>query len=228
VKTKMVELVKALGEMGVWVRLHYVYPYPHVDDVIPLMAEGKLLPYLDVPFQHASPRILKLMKRPANAENTLARIKAWRAICPDITIRSTFIAGFPGETDAEFEELLDWLEAADLDRVGCFKYSPVEGAVANSLGTPVPDDVMDERYDAFMERASELSAARLATKVGQTLDVLVDRVEGGQAEARTAGDAPEIDGLVHVKDAKGLKAGEFARVTVTAAGTYDLEARPAT
>jgi len=186
-----------------------------------------VLPYLDIPFQHASPTVLKRMKRPAHAEDTLSRIQAWRRQVPGLTLRSSFIVGFPGETDSEFEQLLDWLEAADLDRVGCFKYSPVEGAVANSLGTPVPDDVMDERYDAFMERAGELSAARLATKVGQTLDVLVDRVEGGQAEARTAGDAPEIDGLVHVKDARGLKAGEFARVTVTAAGTYDLEARPA-
>ena len=226
-ETRFIDLARALGTLGVWVRLHYVYPYPHVDAVMPLMAEGRVLPYLDIPFQHASPTVLKRMKRPAHAEDTLSRIQAWRRQVPGLTLRSSFIVGFPGETDSEFEQLLDWLEAADLDRVGCFKYSPVEGAVANSLGTPVPDDVMDERYDAFMERAGELSAARLATKVGQTLDVLVDRVEGGQAEARTAGDAPEIDGLVHVKDARGLKAGEFARVTVTAAGTYDLEARPA-
>jgi len=227
-ETRFLDLARALGSLGVWVRLHYVYPYPHVDGVMPLMAEGRVLPYLDIPFQHASPTVLKRMKRPAHAEDTLARIQAWRRQVPGLTLRSSFIVGFPGETDAEFEELLDWLEAADLDRVGCFKYSPVEGAVANSLGAPVPDDVMDERYEAFMERAGELSAARLAKKVGQTLDVLVDRIDGGQAEARTAGDAPEIDGLVHVKDAKGLKAGEFARVTVTAAGTYDLEARPAT
>jgi ribosomal protein S12 methylthiotransferase len=225
-ETRFIDLARALGTLGVWVRLHYVYPYPHVDAVMPLMAEGKVLPYLDIPFQHASPTVLKRMRRPAHAEDTLARIHAWRRQVPGLTLRSSFIIGFPGETDAEFEELLDWLEAADLDRVGCFKYSPVEGATANALGTPVPDEVMDERYEAFMERASELSAARLATKVGQTLDVLVDRVEGDRAEARTAGDAPEIDGLVHVQDARGLKAGEFARVTVTAADTYDLQARP--
>ena len=227
-ETRFVDLARALGSLGVWVRLHYVYPYPHVDAVMPLMAEGRVLPYLDIPFQHASPTVLKRMKRPAHAEDTLARIQAWRRQVPGLTLRSSFIVGFPGETDAEFEQLLDWLEEANLDRVGCFRYSPVEGAVANGLGTPVPDDVMDERFEAFMERAGELSAARLATKVGQTLDVLVDRVDGNQAEARTAGDAPEIDGLVHVKDARGLKAGEFARVTVTEAGTYDLEARPAT
>ena len=225
VKTKMVELVKALGEMGVWVRLHYVYPYPHVDDVIPLMAEGKLLPYLDVPFQHASPRILKLMKRPANAENTLARIKAWRAICPDITIRSTFIAGFPGETDAEFEELLAFLDEAQLDRVGCFAYSPVDGAAANALPDPVPQDVREDRQARFMLTQARISAARLQRKVGQTIDVLVDAFEGDTAIARSSADAPEIDGVVRIAGGGRLKAGTFARVVVTGAHAHDLDAR---
>ena len=226
-ETRFIDLARALGSFGVWVRMHYVYPYPHVDAVMPLMAEGRLLPYLDIPFQHGSPTVLRRMKRPAHAEDTLARIQAWRQQVPELVLRSSFIVGFPGETDAEFEELLDWLEVADLDRVGCFRYSPVKGAAANAAGDPVPAEVMDERYEAFMERASELSAARLAQKVGRTVEVLVDRVDGDQAEARTAGDAPEIDGLVHVKGARGLKAGEFARVTITEAGTYDLEARPA-
>ena len=225
VKTKMVELVKALGEMGVWVRLHYVYPYPHVDDVIPLMAQGKLLPYLDVPFQHASPRILKLMKRPANAENTLARIKAWRAICPDITIRSTFIAGFPGETDAEFEELLAFLDEAQLDRVGCFAYSPVDGAAANALPDPVPQDVREDRQARFMQTQARISAARLQRKIGQTIDVLVDAFEGDTAIARSSADAPEIDGVVRIAGGGRLKAGTFARVVVTGAHAHDLDAR---
>jgi len=224
-KTKMVELAKALGEMGVWVRLHYVYPYPHVDDVIPLMAAGKLLPYLDVPFQHASPRILKLMKRPANAENTLARIRAWRAICPDITIRSTFIAGFPGETEREFEELLAFLDEAQLDRVGCFAYSPVDGAVANALPNPVPQDVREERQARFMQTQARISAARLQRKVGRTLDVLVDAVEGHTALARSSADAPEIDGVVRIAGGGGLKVGMFARVVVTGADAHDLDAR---
>jgi ribosomal protein S12 methylthiotransferase len=225
VKTKMVELAKALGEMGIWVRLHYVYPYPHVDDVIPLMAEGKLLPYLDVPFQHASPRILKLMKRPANAENTLARIRAWRTICPDITIRSTFIAGFPGETDAEFEELLAFLDEAQLDRVGCFAYSPVEGAAANALPDPVPQDVREDRQARFMQRQARISAARLQKKIGRTLDVLVDAVNGDTAVARSSADAPEIDGVVRIASGGKLAIGTFARVTVTAATEHDLHAR---
>jgi ribosomal protein S12 methylthiotransferase len=225
VKTKMVELAKALGEMGVWVRLHYVYPYPHVDDVIPLMAEGKLLPYLDVPFQHASPRILKLMKRPANAENTLARVRAWRAICPDITIRSTFIAGFPGETDTEFEELLAFLDEAQLDRVGCFAYSPVEGAAANALPDPVPQDVREDRQARFMQRQARISAARLQKKIGRTLDVLVDAVDGDTAIARSSADAPEIDGVVRIANGAKLAIGKFARVTVTAATEHDLHAR---
>jgi len=225
VKTKMTELAKALGELGVWVRLHYVYPYPHVDDVIPLMAEGKLLPYLDVPFQHASPRILKLMKRPANAENTLARIKAWRAICPDITIRSTFIAGFPGETEAEFAQLLDFLEEAQLDRVGCFAYSPVDGAAANALPDPVPEEVREERRARFMATQERISAARLARKVGATMQVLVDHVDGDAAVARSTADAPEIDGVVHIANAMGLRAGDFATVKVTGADAHDLAAQ---
>jgi len=226
-ETRFVDLARALGTLGVWVRMHYVYPYPHVDGVLPLMAEGKVLPYLDIPFQHASPTVLKRMKRPAHSEDTLARLQAWRREVPDLAIRSSFIVGFPGETDEEFNQLLDWLEAADLDRIGCFKYSPVEGAAANALGAAVPAEIVEERYETLMALAQDLSEARLARKVGQTLDVIVDRVDGDAAEARTKGDAPEIDGLVHVKNAKGLKAGEFARVTITEAGTYDLEAVPA-
>jgi ribosomal protein S12 methylthiotransferase len=207
--------------------MHYVYPYPHVDDVLPLMADGRVLPYLDIPFQHGSPTVLKRMKRPAHAENTLERIHNWRRAVPDLTLRSSFIVGFPGETDAEFEELLDWVDEAQLDRVGCFKYSPVNGARANDLPDPVPAEVMDERYAQFMERAATVSEARLATKVGRELKVLVDRVDGNEAIARTAGDAPEIDGVVNVKQAKQLRAGEFATVKITAAGTYDLAAVPA-
>jgi ribosomal protein S12 methylthiotransferase len=205
-----------------WVRLHYVYPYPHVDEVIPLMAEGRLTPYLDVPFQHASPRILKLMKRPANAENTLARIHAWRKICPDLTIRSTFIAGFPGETEAEFEELLAFLEEAQLDRVGCFAYSPVEGAQANALPNPLPAEVREERRARFMAAQEKISAARLKRKVGRTLTVLVDETGKSGAIARSAADAPEIDGVVHVKPAKSLQAGAFASVRITRADAHDL------
>ncbi len=225
VKTRMQELVEALGSLGAWVRLHYVYPYPHVDDVIPLMAQGKVLPYLDVPFQHASPRILKLMKRPANAENTLARIKAWRALCPDITLRSTFIAGFPGETESEFAALLDFLEEAQLDRVGCFAYSPVEGAVANDLPDPVPEEVREERRARFMAVQERISAQRLTRKVGTTIDVLVDAVEGSRAVARSTADAPEIDGVVHVTGATGLRVGSFAKVRITGADAHDLTGR---
>src|SRR5688572_26167875 len=203
VRTRMTELCRALGELGVWVRLHYVYPYPHVDEVIPLMAEGKVLPYLDVPFQHASPRILKLMKRPAAAEKNLERIRAWRAACPDITIRSTFIAGFPGETEAEFEELLVFLREAQLDRVGCFAYSPVEGAKANELPGALPEPVREERRARFMQVQAGISRERLKRKVGKTIDVLVDEVGEGVAIARSAADAPEIDGVVLVKGAKG-------------------------
>jgi ribosomal protein S12 methylthiotransferase len=227
VKTRMTDLARALGEMGVWVRLHYVYPYPHVDDVIPLMAEGKLLPYLDVPFQHASRRILKLMKRPANAENTLERIRAWRAICPDITIRSTFIVGFPGESEAEFEELLAFLDEARLDRVGCFAYSPVEGAAANGLPDHVPAEVKEERRARFMQLQEKISAARLEKKIGRTLTVLVDDVSEKEAVARSSADAPEIDGGVYIRKHKGLKAGEFARVKVTKSDVHDLWAEPA-
>jgi ribosomal protein S12 methylthiotransferase len=225
VKTRMVELAKSLGELGVWVRLHYVYPYPHVDDVIPLMAQGKLLPYLDVPFQHASPRILKLMKRPANAEGTLRRIEAWRKARPDLVIRSTFIAGFPGETEAEFEELLAFLAAAQLDRVGCFAYSPVEGAAANALPDPVSAELREERRARFMAVQEKISAQRLAGRVGESITVLVDGHEGDTAVARSAADAPEIDGTVLVADGSALPAGSFARVVVTDASEHDLRAR---
>lgn len=223
-RTRMTELCAALGELGVWVRLHYVYPYPHVDEVIPLMAERRILPYLDVPFQHASPRLLKLMKRPAAAERNLERIRAWRAGCPDLTIRSTFIVGFPGETEAEFAELLQFLREAALDRVGCFAYSPVEGAQANALPGAVPEEVKEERRARFMEVQAEISRGRLAAKVGRTFDVLVDDIEGRIAIARSAADAPEIDGVVRVKGGKGLRAGDVATVRVTAAGDHDLEA----
>ncbi len=223
VKTRMTELVSALGELGVWVRLHYVYPYPHVDEVVPLMADGKILPYLDIPFQHASPRILKAMKRPAATENTLARIQAWRAHCTDITLRSTFIVGFPGETEADFEELLKFLRAAELDRVGCFAYSAVEGAAANALPGQVPEKLKQERLARFMETQAGISAQRLARQVGQTLTVLIDEITPeGQAIARSPADAPEIDGVVIIEDGAGLTAGEFARVRITAAGEHDL------
>jgi ribosomal protein S12 methylthiotransferase len=225
-KTRMTELVSALSSLGVWVRLHYVYPYPHVDEIIPLMAEGKILPYLDVPFQHASRRILKLMKRPAIAENNLERIRAWRAICPGITIRSTFIAGFPGETDAEFEELLGFLEEAQLDRVGCFAYSPVEGAAANALPDPVPAAVREERRGRLMRAQETISTARLKRYQGELIDVLVDHVADGRAIARSAADAPEIDGVVQIARAAGLAAGEFAKVRVTRTDAHDLFAVP--
>jgi ribosomal protein S12 methylthiotransferase len=226
VRTRMTELARALGQLGVWVRLHYVYPYPHVDEVIPLMAEHKILPYLDVPFQHASPRILKLMKRPANTENTLARIKAWRAICPELTIRSTFIAGFPGETEAEFQELLDFLEQAQLDRVGCFAYSPVEGAAANALPNPVADTVREERRARFMKTQEKISKARLKQKVGSTMKVLVDEINNGKVIARGSADAPEIDGKVIISGARerALVPGDFAEVKITRAGVHDLHA----
>jgi ribosomal protein S12 methylthiotransferase len=221
-KTRMTDLTRALGELGVWIRLHYVYPYPHVDEVIPLMAEGRVLPYLDVPFQHASPRLLKLMKRPADSENTLARIRAWRGICPGLTIRSTFIVGFPGETEAEFDELLAFLEEAQLDRVGCFAYSPVEGAAANALPGAVPEPVKQERRARFMGVQEKISARRLKRKVGQTLTVLVDEVGDRGALARSQADAPEIDGLVYIEDGLGLKVGEFARVKILRADQHDL------
>jgi ribosomal protein S12 methylthiotransferase len=224
-RARFYDLAAALGELGVWIRLHYVYPYPHVDEVTELMAAGRVLPYLDIPFQHASSRILKLMKRPAASENTLERIAAWRRVVPDITIRSTFIVGFPGETDQEFEDLLDWLREAELDRVGCFEYSPVEGAAANALPDHVPPELKQERRARFMELSAEISARRLAQKVGRSMQVLVDRIEGGTAIARSASDAPEIDGTVRVLAGKSLKVGDLVNVKITRAGAYDLEAR---
>jgi ribosomal protein S12 methylthiotransferase len=226
-RTRMTELVSALAQLGVWVRLHYVYPYPHVDEIVPLMAEGRLLPYLDVPFQHASERILRLMKRPASSHDNLQRIRAWRALCPELTIRSTFIVGFPGETEAEFEELLEFLEQAQLDRVGCFAYSPVEGAAANALPDPVPEDVKEQRRARFMAAQEGISARRLAAKVGRTLTVLVDATQGAQATARSTADAPEIDGVVHVRRAAGAKPGDFLRVKVLSSDAHDLHAEPA-
>ena len=226
IRTRMTELCQALGEMGVWVRLHYVYPYPHVDEVIPLMAAGKLLPYLDVPFQHASPRILKLMKRPANAENTLVRIKAWREVCPDITIRSTFIAGFPGETEAEFEELLAFLDEAQLDRVGCFAYSAVDGATANALPDPVPEEIKEDRRARFMAAQARISKARLIRKIGRRMTVLVDGIgDDGDAIGRSAADAPEIDGTVRIENGAGLAAGSMVEVEVMRATEHDLIGR---
>jgi ribosomal protein S12 methylthiotransferase len=225
-QTRMKALCEGLGELGVWSRLHYVYPYPHVDDVIPLMAEGKVLPYLDIPFQHASPRILKLMKRPGAVDRTLERIQRWRAICPELTIRSTFIVGFPGETEAEFEELLDFLDEAQLDRVGAFAYSPVDGARANELPDPVPEDEKQERLQRFMQRQAEISAARLEAKVGSVQTVIVDAIDGELAIARSRADAPEIDGLVQIQDGAiaGLKPGEFAEVTIMGSDEHDLYA----
>jgi ribosomal protein S12 methylthiotransferase len=223
--TRFIDLARGLGSLGVWVRLHYVYPYPHVDEVIPLMAEGRVLPYLDIPFQHGSPGVLKRMRRPAHGQDTLARIKRWRKECPDLVLRSTFIVGFPGETEAEFAELLEWLDAAQLDRVGCFKYSPVEGATANSLANHVPPEVQEERYARFMERAAAISAARLQARVGRTLRVLVDSVEKHVAIARSEADAPEIDGVVRIEKAGKLKPGDWADVEITAADAYDLRAR---
>jgi len=222
VKTRMTELVKHLGDMGVWVRLHYVYPYPHVDEVIPLMQAGKILPYLDIPFQHASPHILKLMKRPAATENTLARIKSWRAACPEIVLRSTFIVGFPGETEDDFERLLDFLGNAQLDRVGCFAYSPVDGAAANALPGHVPEELKQERLERFMQTQARISAARLERRIGQTLTVLVDEINDDGALARSYADAPEIDGVVIIEESAGLKVGEFAEVRITGAGEHDL------
>jgi ribosomal protein S12 methylthiotransferase len=225
-RARFFDLAAALGELGAWVRLHYVYPYPHVDEVIDLMADGRVLPYLDIPFQHASARILKLMKRPAAAENTLERIAAWRRVVPDITIRSTFIVGFPGETEQDFAQLLEWLEEAQLDRVGCFEYSPVEGAAANSLRQPHVDaELKAERRGRFMELSKQISAQKLAKKVGRTMRVLVDRIDGNVAIARSSSDAPEIDGVVRIREPKHLAAGDWADVRITKAGEYDLEAK---
>jgi len=224
-ETRFIDLARGLGSLGVWVRLHYVYPYPHVDAVIPLMAEGRVLPYLDVPFQHGSPSVLRRMRRPAHAEDTLARIGAWREECPELVIRSTFIVGFPGETEAEFSELLEWLDAAQLDRVGCFKYSAVEGAAANALPNHVPAPLQEERYARFMEKASAISAARLKRHVGARMRVLVDALDGGTAIARSAADAPEIDGVVRIADARGVAVGDWADVSIVCADAYDLSGR---
>lgn len=229
IKTRMTELANALGDLGVWVRLHYVYPYPHVDEVMPLMAEGKILPYLDVPLQHANPRILRAMKRPGDIEKTLQRIQSWRAICPEITLRSTFIVGFPGETATEFEELLQFLQEAQLDRVGAFAYSPVEGAAANALPNPVDPEEQQDRLARFMETQAEISAAKLQRKVGQTLMVLVDEFdEAGTVYARSAADAPEIDGqvIINAGDREGLAVGDFVEVEVTGATEHDLTGKP--
>jgi ribosomal protein S12 methylthiotransferase len=224
-RTRFIDLARGLGTLGIWIRLHYVYPYPHVDEVMPLMAERRVLPYLDIPFQHGSPSVLKRMRRPAHSEDVLRRIAAWRAVCPDLTLRSTFIVGFPGETASEFEELLDWLDEAQLDRVGCFKYSPVAGAAANALGGHVPAEIQEERYARFMERAAVISAARLARRVGTRMRVLVDSVGEQGAVARSEADAPEIDGVVRIAAAHGLRPGDWADVEITSSDTYDLSAR---
>jgi ribosomal protein S12 methylthiotransferase len=223
-RSHMTDLCAALGELGVWTRLHYVYPYPHVDEIIPLMAEGKVLPYLDIPLQHASPRILKAMRRPAAGEKALKRIQAWREVCPDLTIRSTFIVGFPGETDADFKQLMDFIEEAELDRVGCFAYSPVDTADANALPDWVPEELAEERRAAFMEAQAAISRRRLARFVGRELQVLVDTVRDGAATARSFADAPEIDGVVRIASAGKLKPGQFAKAKVLACAEHDLEA----
>jgi ribosomal protein S12 methylthiotransferase len=225
VRTRLYDLARELGELDAWVRLHYVYPYPHVDDVIALMADGRVLPYLDIPFQHASPRVLKAMRRPAGAENTLARIRAWRDACPHLVIRSTFIVGFPGETEDDFRTLIDWLDEAELDRVGCFKYSPVAGAAANDLPDPVDEDVKEERWHRFMQHQRGISRRRLAARVGGIEPVLVDAIEGDTAIARSYGDAPEIDGNVMIEAGGDLEPGAFVDVRITGSDDYDLFAR---
>lgn len=224
IKNDLITLCKQLGKLGIWVRLHYVYPYPHVDDLIPLMAEGLLLPYLDIPLQHASPKILKAMKRPGKIDRTLERIKQWREICPDLTLRSTFIVGFPGETEEDFQMLLDFLKEAQLDRVGCFKFSPVEGAPATEMADQVPEDVKEERFHRFMQLQQEISAERLKQKIGQTLDVIVDEIDDEGIIGRTKADAPEVDGLVYIENLSGtpVKVGEFIKVTITHSDEYDL------
>ena len=227
VRAHMTDLARELGALGAWVRLHYVYPYPHVDQVIPLMAQGLVLPYLDIPFQHAAPAVLKAMKRPANEAKVLERLRKWREICADITIRSTFVVGFPGETEADFQYLLDWLDEAQLDRVGAFRFEPVEGALANQLPGHVPDEVKEERYARIMERTAAISAAKLAAKVGRTLDVIVDEADGeGGATGRSKADAPEIDGQVFLRDAHGLSAGDIVRVEIEDADDHDLFGAP--
>ncbi|WP_265469942.1 30S ribosomal protein S12 methylthiotransferase RimO [Haemophilus parainfluenzae] len=224
IKNDLMTLCKQLGKLGIWVRLHYVYPYPHVDDLIPLMAKGLLLPYLDIPLQHASPKILKAMKRPGKIDRTLERIKQWREICPDLTLRSTFIVGFPGETEEDFQMLLDFLKEAQLDRVGCFKFSPVEGAPATEMADQVPEDVKEERFHRFMQLQQEISAERLKQKIGQTLDVIVDEIDDEGIIGRTKADAPEVDGLVYIENLSGapVKVGEFIKVTITHSDEYDL------
>ena len=224
IKNDLMTLCKQLGKLGIWVRLHYVYPYPHVDDLIPLMAEGLLLPYLDIPLQHASPKILKAMKRPGKIDRTLERIKQWREICRDLTLRSTFIVGFPGETEEDFQMLLDFLKEAQLDRVGCFKFSPVEGAPATEMADQVPEDVKEERFHRFMQLQQEISAERLKQKIGQTLDVIVDEIDDEGIIGRTKADAPEVDGLVYIENLSGtpVKVGEFIKVTITHSDEYDL------
>ena len=224
IKNDLMTLCKQLGKLGIWVRLHYVYPYPHVDDLIPLIAEGLLLPYLDIPLQHASPKILKAMKRPGKIDRTLERIKQWREICPDLTLRSTFIVGFPGETEEDFQMLLDFLKEAQLDRVGCFKFSPVEGAPATEMADQVPEDVKEERFHRFMQLQQEISAERLKQKIGQTLDVIVDEIDDEGIIGRTKADAPEVDGLVYIENLSGtpVKVGEFIKVTITHSDEYDL------
>ena len=226
-RTRLRELCEALGELGIWVRLHYVYPYPSVDALVPLMAEGRILPYLDVPFQHASPRILKAMKRPASAEDNLERLRAWRTVCPEITVRSTFITGFPGETEAEFEELLTFIAEARLDRVGCFAYSAVDGAAANALPDPVPEEVREERRQRLMALQEDISAELLAAKIGREIDVLVDEVDEEGTIARSSADAPEIDGLVFVNGHFDAEPGDFLRVRVVDADEHDLYAEVA-
>ncbi|HDN9004451.1 TPA: 30S ribosomal protein S12 methylthiotransferase RimO [Aeromonas veronii] len=222
VKTSMVALCEELAKLDIWVRLHYVYPYPHVDDVIPLMRDGKVLPYLDIPLQHASPRILKLMKRPGTVERTLERIQKWREICPQITLRSTFIVGFPGETEEDFQMLLDFIDKAELDRVGCFKYSPVEGALANELPDPVPEAIQEERFQRFMELQQQVSIRKLARKVGQEMTVIIDEVDEEGATGRSFADAPEIDGLVYLNGETGLKPGDMVKVRIDESDEYDL------
>ena len=224
IKNDLMTLCKQLGKLGIWVRLHYVYPYPHVDDLIPLIAEGLLLPYLDIPLQHASPKILKAMKRPGKIDRTLERIKQWREICPDLTLRSTFIVGFPGETEEDFQMLLDFLKEAQLDRVGCFKFSPVEGAPATEMADQVPEEVKEERFHRFMQLQQEISAERLKRKIGQTFDVIVDEIDDEGIIGRTKADAPEVDGLVYIENLSGtpVKVGEFIKVTITHSDEYDL------
>jgi ribosomal protein S12 methylthiotransferase len=222
VRAKFYDLAAALGELGIWVRLHYVYPYPHVDEVIPLMVERKVLPYLDIPFQHASPDVLKRMKRPAAQEKTLDRIRNWRAICPALTLRSTFIVGFPGETEADFEMLLDWLDEASLDRVGCFRYEPVRGATANDSAPAVPDDVKEDRWHRFMQRQQTISARRLKKKVGTRQQVMIDEAGPTVSKGRSMADAPEIDGAVYVASRRPLRVGEIATVKIERADEYDL------